>query len=70
MKLIMIACAMFATSGDAGAPPSPEQQKECKSACDIHYTKVFKECNGVLQCEVYVRSEDRICYNECEKSEE
>lgn len=68
IKIILTATLIAATPfADTGA-----KQKECETACDVHYTKVYKDCNGLVECQTYVRHQHRSCYNECaqEKKDE
>jgi len=64
-KLIMVACVVMSVDSDAGTK-SAAQLKACKDACDVHYTKVYHECNGVAECEAYVRRDHHACFMECE----
>lgn len=47
-----------------------QDEKTCQDACNMMYTKPWKECNGIRVCQVYVEHEAKMCILKCEGQSE
>jgi hypothetical protein len=65
LKLLMVACVIITAESDAGI----DKSTACEQACDVHYTKVYRDCNSVPECEAYVRRDHQACFRHCEQEQ-
>jgi hypothetical protein len=52
------------------AKPAAQDEKTCQDACNIMYTRPWRECNHVSACETYVEHEAKRCILKCKGQNE
>ena len=67
MKTLII--LILAATSLAAKPPA-QDEKTCQDACNIMYTKPWKDCNGIRVCQVFVEHEAKMCILKCEGQSE
>jgi len=50
--------------------PVARDEKICQDTCNATYTRPYKECNGIPQCELYVSNQYRRCVIRCKEQSE
>lgn len=52
------------------AKPAAQDEKTCQDACNMMYTKPYRDCNQIKVCEAFVAHEAKMCILKCEGQSE